>query len=97
MFENLNNIIQWVAIMAAVASVILVIYSFATRSVMEPKTGSLVGGIVGFIAAGLIFVLSGGVVTFRGIVPCTVRSERRRRPRSQRYSPDAQRASTSCA
>ena len=64
MFENLNNIIQWVAIVAAVASVILVIYSFATISVMEPKTGSLVIGIVGFIAAGLIFVLSGGVVTF---------------------------------
>ena len=53
------------AIVAAVASVILVIYSFATRSVMEPKTGSLVIGIVGFIAAGLIFVLSGGVVTFQ--------------------------------
>ncbi len=32
---------------------------------MEPKTGSLVIGIVGFIAAGLIFVLSGGVVTFQ--------------------------------
>ena len=74
MFENLNNIIQWVAIVAAVASVILVIYSFATRSVMEPKTGSLVIGIVGFIAATVCTICLACGVSIRPTPICPTRS-----------------------
>ena len=51
MIETLSAIIPWLAIVGAAVSVILVVYSFATRSVMEPKTGTLVFGIVGFIVA----------------------------------------------
>lgn len=65
MIETLSTVIPWLAIAGAVVSAALVVYSFATRSVMEPKTGGLVFGIVGFIVAGLIFVLSGGVVVFQ--------------------------------